>query len=115
MQYMLLIYTDDTQPAPGDANFEQYIQGYADCAEDFRGREIMISGEGLQGVETATSVRVGDGGTNVTDGPFAETKETLGGFYIVDCKDLDEAIACAEKIPGAKHGCVEIRPVMVFD
>ena len=75
----------------------------------------MGGGDALQGVETATTVRVRDGTTETTDGPFAETKETLGGFYILDCKDLDEAIEYAAKIPGAKYGSIEVRPVMVFD
>lgn len=78
-------------------------------------KDIVGGGDALQGVETATTVRVRDGTTETTDGPFAETKETLGGFYILDCKDLDEAIEYAAKIPGAKYGSIEVRPVMVFD
>ena len=71
----------------------------------------MLAGEALDGVATATTVRVVDGRTITTDGPFAETKETLGGFYLVEAADLDEAIAWAAMIPGARHGCIEIRPV----
>ena len=71
----------------------------------------MLGGEALDSVATATTVRVVDGQTITTDGPFAETKETLGGFYLVEAADLDEAIAYAAMIPGARHGCIEVRPV----
>jgi hypothetical protein len=71
----------------------------------------MLGGEALDSTATATTVRVVDGKTITTDGPFAETKETLGGFYLVDAADLDEAIAYAAMIPGAKRGCIEVRPV----
>ena len=70
----------------------------------------MKAGEALDSVATATTVRVVDGRTITTDGPFAETKETLGGFYLVEAADLDEAIAYAAMIPGARHGCIEVRP-----
>ena len=73
------------------------------------------TGEPLQGTDTATTVRVRSGKAETVDGPFAETKETLGGFYILDCKDLDEAIGYAAKIPTAEYGSVEIRPIMTFD
>jgi len=73
---------------------------------------VMQTGEPLLPVATATTVRVRDGKTLTTDGPFAETKEQLGGFYILDCKDLDQAIAYAAKIPDAKRGSIEVRPVM---
>jgi hypothetical protein len=73
---------------------------------------LMRTGDALQGVATATTVRVRDGKTTTTDGPFAETKEQLGGYYVLDCKDLDEAIACAAKIPGAMRGSIEIRPIL---
>ena len=75
----------------------------------------MKGGDALQPVATATTVRVRDGATETTDGPFAETKEQLGGFYILDCEDLDEAIEYAAKIPSAKFGSIEIRPIMVFE
>ena len=75
----------------------------------------MHAGEALDGVATATTVRVIDGHTITTDGPFAETKETLGGFYLVEAADLDEAIAWAAMIPGARHGCIEIRPVWDYN
>ena len=75
----------------------------------------MLGSNALQGIATATTVRVRDGKAEATDGPFAETKEQLGGYYLLDCKDLDEAIEYAAKIPSAKHGSIEIRPIMKFD
>ena len=75
---------------------------------------VMAGGEGLQGTNTATTIRVRNGSVSTTDGPFAETKEQLGGFYIFDVKDLDEAIEWAAKIPGASSGAVEVRPVIVM-
>ena len=75
----------------------------------------MVAGDPLEPTATATTVRVRGGKTESTDGPFAETKEQLGGYYILDCKDLDEAIAYAARIPTAAFGSVEVRPIMVFD
>ena len=79
-----------------------------------RGERARASGA-LQPISTATTVRVRDGKTQTTDGPFAETKEQLGGYYLLNCKDLDEAIEYAAKIPSAVHGTIEIRPIMKFD
>ena len=110
MKYMLLIYNDPTawNPADGDKIMGEYMaftQEILDSGE-------MVSGDPLQGVETATSVRVRDGKRTTTDGPFAETKEVLGGYYLVDVKDLDRAIELAAKIPDARTATVEVRPVM---
>jgi hypothetical protein len=74
-----------------------------------------LGGEGLQPSSTATTVRVDNGTVSTTDGPFAETKEQLGGYYLLNCKDLDQAIDLASKIPGARFGAVEVRPIMEFD
>lgn len=117
MQYLLLIYTadDSGEPKPGMAGFEEYAQEYGAVAEEAGKRGVMQGGNALQPVSTATTVRVRNGKTETTDGPFAETKETLGGYYLLDCKDLDEAIELAAMIPGARFGSVEVRPVMVFD
>ncbi len=116
MQYMLLIYSEENSgPQPGSEGFEEYMKGYFDASTSYRERGIMVSGDALANVSTASTVRIRDGEVGVTDGPFAETKETLGGYYLLDCKDLDEAIECAAMIPGAKHGSIEIRPLMVFD
>jgi hypothetical protein len=91
----------------------QYHAYYA-FTKDIIDRGLMQGGEALQPTNTATTVRVRNGETLTTDGPFAETKEQLGGFYIVHCKDLDEAIEIAAKIPGAHDGSIEVRPIMEF-
>ncbi|HEV3226487.1 MAG TPA: YciI family protein [Acidimicrobiales bacterium] len=110
MKYMLLIYSDPTawNPADGDKIMGEYMaftQEIMDSGE-------MVAGDPLQGSETATTVRQRDGKRTTTDGPFAETKEVLGGYYIVDVKDLDRAIELAAKIPDSRTGSVEVRPVM---
>ncbi len=117
MQYMFLIYDaeDSGAPKPGTEEFAAHVAEYGKFSEDVQAAGVMLGGNALNPVSTATTVRVRDAKTNVTDGPFAETKELLGGYYILDCKDLDEAISWAAKIPGSRFGCVEIRPVMVFD
>ncbi len=111
MQYALLIYTPEpTEEVPQEqvaAEMEQY-NGFT---QTLRELGKMLGGEALDSTATATTVRVVDGRTITTDGPFAETKETLGGFYLVEASDLDEAISFAAMIPGAKHGCIEVRPV----
>jgi hypothetical protein len=81
------------------------------CGQGFRERGLLVAAEALQPIETATTVRVRNGKTYITDGPFAETKEQLAGFYLVDARDLNEAIQIAEKIPPAREGSVEVRPV----
>jgi hypothetical protein len=116
MKYMLNIYSDvslwdDMTPEAMSAELQAY--GEFDAAVEKHG--AFVAGEGLQGPETATTVRVRDGERLVTDGPFAETKEQLGGFYVLECKDLDEAIEWAAKIPGAQNSTIEIRPVIDYD
>jgi len=117
MQYMLLIYSDEKNSdyQPGGPNFEVMMGGYMAFTQEVREAEKMVAGDPLQDTDTATTVSVRDGKTQTTDGPFAETKEQLGGYYILDCKDLDEAISYAAKIPSAAHGRIEVRPIMVFD
>ncbi len=112
MQYMLLIYGPEPTSAPSPEAMQAEINAYNAFGKEASDRNLMVSGEALHPVATATTVRVREGKTLTTDGPFAETKEVLGGFYILNCKDLDEAIEMAAKIPGAKHGAIEIRPVV---
>lgn len=112
MRYMMLIYGVDATIAPGQAEQEAEMAAYNAFAHEATERGVMLSGEGLHPTSSATTVRVRDGKALTTDGPFAETKEQLGGFYLLNCKDLDEAIEFAAKIPGARTGSVEIRPVM---
>lgn len=114
MRYMLLIYWNQADranmtEAEGAAEMAAY-NAYNTLVQE---RGVMLSGEALYPVTAATSVRVRDGKTVTMDGPFAETKEQLGGYYILNCKDLDEAIELAAKIPGVPHGTiVEIRPIV---
>ena len=116
MQYMLLIYSNEAdEPKPGSAEMEPHMQGYFSFTEEVRTAGKLVAGDALHPVASATTVRVRGESTETTDGPFAETKEQLGGYYLLDCEDLDEAIAYAAKIPSAKLGSIEIRPVMVFD
>jgi hypothetical protein len=106
MLYMFLLYHDPEAPEdPG------IIDRHLAFTDEARGRKAYILSEALQPVETATTVRVRDGRTVTVDGPFAETKEVLGGVYLLDCRDLDDAIAMAAKIPTADGGAVEVRPV----
>lgn len=113
MEYALLIYSSEAQdakmsPAEGQAVFQEYMAFTKSLNESGKHK----GGRPLEKIATATTVRVRNGKTVSTDGPFAETKEQLGGFYLVEAKDLDEAISIAARIPGAKHGCIEVRPVM---
>ncbi len=111
MQYALLIYTPEpTEPVPADVREAQTAE-YDALTQRLRDKDAMLGGEALNSTATATTVRVVDGRTITTDGPFAETKESLGGFYLIEAADLDEAIAYAAMIPGARFGCVEVRPV----
>ena len=111
MQYAILIYDGETETNPAQHDLELWGAFTQEVSE----HGLMRAGEALQPTAAATTVRIRDGRTVTTDGPFAETKEQLGGFYILDCKDLDEAIEYAAKIPIAPWGSVEVRPVMVFD
>jgi len=116
MQYMLLIYRDEAdEPTPGTAEFDEHIAGYVKLSNEVRDKGIMISAEPLEKIATATTVRVRNGKADVTDGPYAETKEQLGGYYLLECENLDEAISYAAKIPSVEFGSVEIRPIMKFD
>ena len=116
MQYMCLIYSDPAwREGKSDADMAQVIAYYGTFTESIRESGNFVAGDALQPTSTATTVRVRDGETLVTDGPFAETKEQLGGYYLVDAKDADEALAIAARIPGARHGSIEVRPLMVFE
>lgn len=113
MKYLLLIYgAEDASAAPGSPEFDAYMAGYVKADETYKADGVFEGGEALESPQTATSVRVRGGKTETMDGPFAETKEQLGGYYLLDCKDLDAAIRYAAMIPDAATGTVEIRPVM---
>jgi len=110
MKYMLLIYTDEQ--AWTDAEREHCFAESTQLAHELKANGQYLATAPLQPVSTATSVQVRGGKRLVTDGPFAETREQLGGYFLIDAKDLDEAIAIAARIPGARKGTVEIRPVL---
>ena len=116
MQYMLLIYNDENAwAALSDAERESIVGDYLAFTGEIRESGNYVDGAPLHPTSTATAVRVRDGETLVTDGPFAETKEQLGGFYLVEATDADEAIAVAARIPGAKYGTIEVRPVVAVE
>ena len=110
MKYMLLIYMQEN--AMSQPEREQCYVDSTRLAQDLHAKGQFVSANPLQPVSTAASVRIRDGQRVVTDGPFAETREHLGGYFLVEAKDLDEAIRIAERIPGARKGTVEVRPVM---
>lgn len=110
MKYMLLVYLDEQ--AMSDAEREHCYVESAQLAQDLNASGKYLDASPLHPVATATSVRVREGKRVVTDGPFAETREQLGGYYLIDARDLDEALGIAERIPPARFGTVEIRPVL---
>jgi hypothetical protein len=107
MKYVLLIHDDPNRQDDLTPEYTTFTKSILESGE-------MVGGDKLQGAETATSVRVRDGRATTTDGPFAETKEVLGGYYIVDVKDLDRALELAAQIPSARYGMVEVRPIDVM-
>ena len=112
MKYLCLVYYEEkTINAMTQTEWQSLNEECVACGEDLRGGGYMLGGNALHPVTTATSVRIRDGKPVVTDGPFAETKEQLAGFYLIDARDLNEAIQIASKIPPARLGCIEIRPV----
>ena len=113
MKYLLLIYENEQAGADAsEAEQGKVYQEYMAYSQSIRGSGHHLAGQALQPVSTATTVRVKNGKTLTTDGPFAETREQLGGFYMVEARDLDEAIGLAARIPGARTGCIEVRPIL---
>lgn len=113
-QYMLLIYSP-TDARPSDDELQAEMPKWFEYTTALQESGAMVAGDALEPIDTATTVRVRDGETVISDGPFAETKEALGGYYLVDVPDLDAALAWAAKIPNVGYGSVEVRPVVVFD
>lgn len=113
MKYLALIYDVETQtPAPGTPEFEEYMDRWIAVDKVFKDEGVFVGGEALEASPTATRVQVRRGRTITTDGPFAETKEQLGGYYILDCESLEEAIRYAAMIPVEETGTIEVRPIM---
>ena len=119
MKYAALIYSNEhdpvSNPDPTTPEFGPIMAGYMKFGEETAAAGVFVAGEPLEPTATATSVQVRDGEVLTTDGPFAETKEQLGGYYLLDCKNLDEALDYAARIPTTAHGRVEVRPVVVWD
>jgi hypothetical protein len=113
MQYMCLVYAPVDLELTSECS-EALFAEYGAFTQEVRAKGVLVDSAPLQGTDTATTVRVRNGERIVTDGPFAETKEWLGGFYTFECATLDEALDWAAKIPGARYGSIEVRPVMAI-
>lgn len=111
MKYMLLLYSDESKGPQTPEEQQATASAWYAFGNEAKAAGVLLSNNGLNPVADATTVRVRDGKTLTTDGPFAETHEQLGGYYVLDCKDLDEAIAWAAKIPSVHYGSIEIRPL----
>ena len=113
MRYMCLLYLEEgAVPAPGTPAWDEVVRDNVAATGAMRQAGVLVDSGPLQPVRTATTLRIRDGETLLTDGPFAEVKEQLGGYYLLECEDLDEALRWAATIPAAKVGSVEVRPVM---
>jgi hypothetical protein len=116
MQYLLMIYQNEVEYAKNDAaTSAKMLAEYGEFTQSIIQSGNYKGGDRLQPTSTATTVRIRDGKTLTTDGPFAETREQLGGYYMVEAKDLDAAIAIAARIPGARIGSIEVRPIWVYN
>ena len=116
MKYMLLIYNDPAkEPTYGTPEFDAMMAGFFNANEKMQADGVLMGGEGLQGIETATSLRIKSGKVETMDGPFAETREHLGGYYVVDVPDLDAALKYAALLPSASFGTIEVRPLMDYN
>jgi hypothetical protein len=116
VKFLAIIYNDESlyaNASPEDIG--AIFAAHGKFGEDSREAGVFAGGEGLQGTSTATTVRVRDGERLLTDGPYAELKEQIGGYYVLDCKDLDDALNWASQIPEAQSGAIEVRPIMDYE
>jgi len=111
MRYMLIIHNDETHPLPGGPGWDELMTDYAEFSKQLASYGRPFTGDPLMGPDTATTVRVRNCETLTVDGPFAETKEWMSGYYLIDCDDLDQALRAAAMVPSARFGSVEVRPV----
>jgi hypothetical protein len=111
MKYLCLICAEKVMEHLTEADARNHFQEYAEFTRDIKRNGHFVSANRLKPAATAVTIRVRDGKVSTTDGPFAETKEQLGGYYLIEARDMNEAIQVAAKIPGAKRGCVELRPI----
>src|SRR6185295_12584324 len=115
MKFLALIYNDErSYRDAGPADIAAIFEAHGKFSQDATAASVLLGGEGLQPIATATTVRVRDDERMLTDGPYAETKEQLGGYYLLECKDLDDALNWAAQIPEAKTGAIEVRPIMDY-
>jgi hypothetical protein len=115
MKYMLLMYAKESDaPEYNSPEFQVAAQAWNAFGKKLDAAGVLVANNGLSSVTNASTVRVRDGKTLTTDGPFAETHEQLGGYYLLDCKDLDEAIGWASRIPTARYGSIEVRPLWSY-
>jgi hypothetical protein len=115
MRYLLLIYGEEQTRELSQEESDASMAEWGGYTEALKASGVHLGGEALQPSQTATTVRLKEGERVVTDGPFAETREVLGGYYLIDVPDLDSALDWAAKCPGAKYGSMEVRPIMEFD
>jgi hypothetical protein len=116
MRYLCLIYEDEKWwEKATEADMQKGMADYTAFTESIKKNGNYVGGEALQPTKTAKSVRVRNGKISTTDGPYVETKEQLGGYYLITAKDLNDAVQVASRIPGAKNGTIEVRPIMEFD
>jgi hypothetical protein len=111
MKYLLLMYADESKAPTNPEEYQAAGQAWYAYSKEVEAAGILLSNNGLSSVNDATTVRVRDGKTLIADGPFAETHEQLGGYYLLECKDIDEALGWAAKIPSARYGSIEVRPL----
>jgi len=114
MKYLILIYGDTNAAPMTEAEMQAEMAAYGEYTAKLAAAKASVGGAALHPAHTATTVRVRNGKITTSDGPFAETKEQLGGYYLIDAPNLDEAIKWAAQCPGAKHGCCEVRPVGII-
>ena len=116
MKYMILLYAEpDRNPVPGTPEFEAMMAEFFSLDERMKDRATVLAGEGLLGAETAMTVKRQAGPVEILDGPFAETREHLGGFYLIEAATREDALAFAAAVPVARYGSVEVRPVEIFE
>lgn len=116
MKYLCLIYDDEKKiEQMSKTEGDKFFAEYETFTESIQKSGHLVAGDAIQPVSTATTLRMRNGKLSTTDGPFAETKEQLGGYYLIEAKDLNDALQVAAKIPSVKTGSIEVRPVMVFD
>jgi hypothetical protein len=111
MKYMLLMYANESEGPKTPEELQAVGQAFTNLRQELSAARVLLSSNGVDPIANATTVRVREGKTLITDGPFAETHEQLGGYFVLDCQDLDEAIRWAKKIPTAQYGSIEIRPL----